>query len=455
MNQFPDDFSWGAATSAYQIEGAVAEDGRAPSVWDTFSRTPGRVTNNDTGDVACDHYHRFADDIALMAQLGIRHYRFSIAWPRVIPQGRGPVNERGLAFYERLVDELLRHGITPHVTLFHWDSPQALEDRYGSWRSREIATDFAEYCSTVASRLGDRVTNWMTLNEIQCFTYFSYAVGTQPPNAPGTILDSPKQLSQVVHHALLAHGLGCQAIRAAAPRTPRLALVDNFDVYVPISETPAHIEAARRAFTSERHNGTVLVPALTGHYDEHALDRLGPDAPDIRPGDLETIHQPIDALGFNVYTAQYVRASDSDPGYEILPMPRGYPRLHMPWLYLVPETIYWGARLVSETLGRSDLPIVVSENGCACDDELTPDGEVLDLDRILYLRAHLRSTLRAIEERYPIVGYFCWSLLDNFEWTYGYSRRFGLTHVDYNTQRRTPKASFQWYHDVIRHNRVL
>ncbi|MCC6352672.1 MAG: beta-glucosidase [Verrucomicrobiae bacterium] len=455
MSSFPRNFWWGAATAAYQVEGAAAEDGRGPSVWDTFSRTPGRVMGGDTGDIACDHYHRLEEDVGLMAELGIGHYRFSISWPRVMPDGRGAVNERGVDFYRRLVDLLLRHGIVPHATLFHWDSPQALEDRYGSWRSREMAKDFAEYCSAVVGRLGDRVTHWMTINEIRCFTHMGYGVNELPPHAPGTVLPSRKELLQTVHHALLAHGLGCQAIRAVSPAPCHVSLVDNFDAYVPVIETPEHIDAARRAFVGEHLNGCILVPALTGSYGARALEELGPDAPDILPGDMQTIAQPLDALGFNVYTGHYVRAADNPRGYEVLPLPENYPRMHMPWLHLLPEALYWGARLIGDALRKPALPVFISENGCACEDARGPGGEIIDLGRILYGRAYLRSALRAVADGIPLIGYFHWSLMDNFEWAWGYSRRFGLIYVDYATGARVPKQSFRWYHNVIRSNRVV
>jgi beta-glucosidase len=452
---FPENFWWGAATAAYQIEGAANEDGRQPSVWDHFSHLPGRVQNADTGDVACDHYHRFEDDVKLMAELGIKHYRFSLSWPRIIPDGRGAVNEKGVDFYRRLVDALLKHGITPHATLFHWDSPQALEERYGSWCSREMAGDFAEYCTQVVKRLGDRITNWMTINEIYCFTYMGYGVNKVPQHAPGTVVKSRQEVLQTVHHALLAHGLGCQAIRAATPKLAKVSLVVNYDSYIPVIETPENIEAAKRAFVAEEHNGTILVPALTGSYNAHTLAALGADAPKIQSGDMETIAQPLDALGYNVYTGSYVRAADNARGYELLPLPRQYPQMHMPWLNFVPEALYWGVRMISDALGKKDLPILITENGCATDDEVTPTGEVFDLSRVLYQRAYLRNACRAIAEGYPLKGYFHWSLMDNFEWSCGYTRRFGLIFVDYQTQQRIPKQSFRWYQKVIQANRVL
>ncbi|GAB4371429.1 MAG: GH1 family beta-glucosidase [Elainellaceae cyanobacterium] len=453
--QFPPDFLWGAATSAYQIEGAVDVDGRLPSVWDTFSATPDRTRNGDTGAIACEHYYRYLDDIKLMAELGVKHYRFSIAWPRIIPEGRGAVNEAGIDFYRRLVDALLEQGITPHATLFHWDSPQALEDRYGSWRSREIANDFADYVTAVVSRLGDRITRWMTLNEICCFTHLGYGVRRVPLHAPGTIVETRKQVWQTSHHALLAHGMGCQAIRAASPVPCSVAIVDNFAVPVPIGEAPAHLAAARKAFHVDGFNGGIIFPVLTGAYSRLFLKKLGHNAPDIQDGDLEIIHQPLDVLGFNIYSGNYVRATDQEPGYEILPFPEGYPRMHMPWLRIVPEALYWGVRHISETVGRQDLPIVISENGCAAQDVLNDQGEVIDTDRILYLRQYLKAAHRAVSEGYPLKGYFAWSLLDNFEWSWGYDRRFGITYVDYETQTRIPKASANWYAECIQQNRVV
>lgn len=453
--QFPADFMWGAATASYQIEGAVDLGGRKPSVWDTFSATPGRVLNGDTGAVACDHYHLYEKDVQLMAQLGIKHYRFSIAWPRIIPDGRGAVNEQGIDFYKRLVDCLRHYGITPYATLFHWDSPQALEDLYGSWQSREMASDFADYVTAVVSRLGDRISRWMTINEIPCFTHLGYDVDKDPPHAPGTRVTSRKAVWKTSHHALLAHGLGCQAIRAASPVPCSVALVDNCTVTVPLNESPVHVEAAKKAFPNCGQNGGIIVPALTGAYSPALLEFLGADAPDIKEGDLETIHQPLDSLGLNIYSGTYVRAADNEVGYEFLDLPKGYPRMHMPWLNIVPECIYWGIRHISETLGPQDLPVFITENGCAAQDELNVNGEVIDTDRIMYLRQHLKAAHRAISEGYPLKGYFLWSFMDNFEWAWGYDRRFGIIYIDYSTQKRIPKTSFDWYQECIRSNRVV
>ncbi len=452
--QFPAGFQWGTATSAYQIEGATTIEGRKPSVWDTFSKTRGRTFKGQTGDQACDHYHRYQDDIKLMAALGVKNYRFSISWCRIVPDGRGAVNEAGVDFYRRLVDCLVEHGITPYATLFHWDSPQALEDRYGSWRSREMASDFADYTSAIVSRLGDRITHWTTLNEISCFTQMGYCVIGTPQHAPGTRVRAVKEVWQTTHHALLAHGLGAQAIRAASPRSCSVSIVDNFGVTVPLTESPEDIDAAKTAFQYHCGNGGIVYPIVTGSYNQAFLDQLGSDAPDIQTGDLETIHQPLDFLGLNIYTGTYIRAADNWQGCEWIDFPKGYPALHMPWLQLVPESLYWGIRHVSETLNRPELPIFITENGCAAQDEVNR-GEILDLDRILYLRQHLIGVQRAATEGYPILGYFVWSFMDNFEWSWGYDRRFGITYVDYRTQERIPKSSYHWYAECVRQNRVV
>ena len=452
--QFPEQFIFGTATSAYQIEGAADIDGRLPSVWDTFSATPGRVRNGDTGLVACDHYHRYREDIELMASLGIKHYRFSLSWSRLIPEGRGAINKVGLDFYQRLVDCLLEYDIAPYITLFHWDSPQALENRYGSWQNREIAQDFADYAALVVSHLGDRVTHWITLNEISCFTHMGYGVGKIPVHAPGTMVKNRQAIWQTSHHALLAHGLSCQAIRATSPVPCSVYLVDNFVVTVPFQETDSNITAAQTAFALAGANGGIIFPALTGAYSELLLAQLGADAPEIREGDLNIIHQPLDGLGINIYSGVYVRAKSAQLGYEMLKFPPGYPRLHMPWLQVVPEALYWAIRHVSDILNQKNLPVLITENGCAAQDQLQ-QGEVLDSDRIFYLRQHLQAAHRAVSEGYPLVGYFVWSLLDNFEWTWGYNRRFGIIYLDYPTQTRIPKASAKWYSECIKQNRVV
>jgi beta-glucosidase len=451
---FPAGFWWGVTTAAYQVEGAVGEDGRKPSIWDTFSHTPGKIAGGDTGDVSCDHYHRFREDVKLIADSGAKHFRFSLAWPRILPDGRGAVNERGLDHYERVVDELLKHGITPHATLYHWDLPQALQDRYRGWQSREITRDFADYAQTVAARLGDRIRHWMTLNEICTFTRLGYGVGRAVPHAPGLVLSREKDVWQIVHHALLAHGLACQALRAASKKPCHVSIAEGMLAYIPVVETPGEIEAVRLAFRRSEVNGAIIVPLLTGQYDPFWLEQRGKEAPDVRAGDMETIHQRLDTIGFNNYNGSYVRAADNPAGFEELPMFDGFPNMNLGWLKVTPECIYWGIRMTSELSGRQ-LPIVITENGCPDGSVPGPDGVVLDTDRVMYLRAYLGQVQRAVAEGYPVQGYFPWSLLDNFEWAEGYGKRFGLVHVDYETQKRTPKLSYRWYQEVVRAGRVM
>ena len=450
---FPTDFAWGVATSAHQIEGAFTADGRGPSVWDHH-----RTRTGETAAVANDHYHRYEEDLDLLVALGIRHYRLSIAWPRILPTGTGAVNAAGLGFYDRLIDACLARGIRPHVTLYHWDHPQALEERYGGFRSRRMADDLADYATVVVRHLGDRVTDWFTLNEIACVTNHSYTVG--PPSigthAPAVQVGSQQAIHQTIHHALLAHGRMTQAIRAATPRPCRVALVDNTAATVPLTETPADIAAARAAFPSAWLNGLLLWPVLTGRWSpawEAAAGAAG-TLPIVEPGDFAVIHQPLDALGLNVYSGTVVRAADTPSGFQELPFPAAYPRLAMPWLRLVPEAMYWLPRFLREAAAfRGDL--VITENGCAAEDELTPQGEVLDLDRIHYLRQHLGQLHRAVAEGYPVRGYFLWSFLDNFEWSWGFAKRFGIVWTSFGTQERIPKASARWYAEVIRANGVV
>jgi len=454
--EFPQGFAWGVATASYQIEGAVHEDGRKDSVWDAFSRRGGTRTG-ESGAIACDHYHRYESDVALMASLGVKHYRMSIAWPRVIPDGRGAVNEKGLAFYERLVDCLLKNGITPYVTLFHWDHPQALEERYGGWRSREIVGDYADYVTTVVKRLGDRVTDWFTHNEVMCFTTSSY--GPDYPregcHAPG-VKATMKEVNTIVHHAMLAHGKGVQAIRAATPKPCRVALVDNSGAPIPITETAADIEAAKKAFQVFGLNGQVLWPAIHGAFSPLWLKRAEAkgEVPDVKPGDLELIKQPLDRLGFNVYSGGYVRAADNAEGFEAIPHVETQPRMNIPWLQIMPEAIYWVPRLAKDSLGFAGETLI-TENGAAALDHLTPRREVLDTDRVMFLKQYFRQLHRLVADGYPMKGYFLWSFMDNFEWSWGYAKRFGIVFTNYETQERIPKQSAKWYAEVIKHNRVV
>lgn len=454
--RFPESFQWGVATAAYQIEGAAGEDGRSPSTWDVLSRRPGGTRTGENGDVACDHYHRYREDVRLMAELGIRHYRFSVSWPRIVPGGTGAVNPKGLDFYHRLVDCLLEHGITPHVTLFHWDSPQILQERYGGWLSRQMAYDFAEYAGVVVKSLGDKVTSWMTINEIPCFTLMGYGVGKRGEHAPGVQVGSMKDVWQTVYHACLGHGLGVQAIRAASPGPCRVSLVDNLASTVPITESEADVRAAQKAFRNAWCNGAILYPVLTGGYSEEFLGDREADGqmPEVREEDFRVISEPVDGMGINVYSGKYMRHAENENGFEEVPIPDHYPRLDMPWLNVVPESLYWAFRNLREVCGFEG-EMFVSENGCANRDSFTPSGEVLDPERIFYLRSYLRQVHRACDEGYPVTGYFQWSFLDNFEWAWGYAKRFGLVYVNYNTQERTPKESARWYSECIRQNRVV
>lgn len=441
--RFQDRFLWGCATSAYQIEGAVREDGRGPSVWDTFSHLPGKINGGGTGDVAADSYHRYKEDIQLVKNLGAAAYRFSISWPRVFPDGRGRPNEKGISYYDRLLDELLRNGIQPFVTLFHWDLPAALP---GGWQSRETSNAFADYAGFISRRFSDRVHHFITTNEFVCFTDLGYELGLF---APGLKLPAA-EVNQVRHHALLAHGLAVQAIRANARSGTQVGLAENASVFVPVIETAAHVEAALRATRQE--NAKFLTAVMEGAYTDEYLGREGPAAPRVQPGDMKAIGSPLDFVGLNVYTPEYVRADDSPAGYSIERRPSSYPRMASSWLYLGPEVIYWAVRNVTKLW--KPQTIYITENGCSAADTLSAKGRVEDIDRVMYLRNHLVHLQRAVGEGYPVKGYFLWSLLDNFEWVDGYNNRFGIHYVDFKTQKRTPKLSAEWYREVIARNGV-
>jgi beta-glucosidase len=435
---FPRNFVWGVATSAPQIEGAAFEDGKAASVWDTYARLPGKIHNGDTLDVACDHYHRFNDDVALMAKFGVKHYRLSIAWPRIFPSGRGAVNQKGLDFYHRLFEALLRRGITPWVTMFHWDLPQALED-VGGWRVRGVTGAFAEYADTIVKAYGDRVKHWITVNEIVCFTRHGYGGGGKAPGAN----DGEAVVNQTYHHALLAHGHGVRAVREYGGRGARVGLADNSCIPVPVTETERDIAAARRLFVSD--NLRVLDPIFRGRYAP--AYRRQPAAPKVAKGDFDLIAAPIDFLGMNIYYGGFVR----DGKY--LPLPPHYPRADSTWLELVPQAMYWGPRLAADVYGVKS--ICITENGAGYDDLPPVNGEAIDLHRREYARNCLVELHRAIDDGVPVRAYFLWSFLDNFEWADGYDRRFGLVYTDFKTQRRTPKLSAYWYQQVMAENRVV
>ncbi|MEH0842668.1 GH1 family beta-glucosidase [Micromonospora sp. CPCC 205711] len=454
--RFPENFVWGAATAAYQIEGAVRDDGRGPSIWDTFSRTPGKVFQGHTGDVACDHYFRYADDVALMAELGLQAYRFSVAWPRIQPDGTGPVNPRGLDFYDRLTDALLDRGIDPIVTLYHWDLPQTLEDR-GGWTNRETAEHFADYAVAVHARLGDRIRTWTTLNEPWCSAYLGYGNGVHAPGRQ----DAGAAFS-AVHHLLLGHGLAARALRAAGAEIVGITL-NPADVQP--ADPASAADAAAVRLVDGLHNRIFLDPLTGAGYPDDVLEHVARlvEPTFVRDGDEKIIAAPLDLLGVNFYSPTYVAGRPDGAGgggaypgtegaVEFLP-PTG-PLTDMGWMIEAA-----GLTRLLERIGRDypGLPLLITENGAAFPDkagteEADGPGQVLDTDRIAYLDGHLRAAHEAIARGVDLRGYLVWSLLDNFEWAEGYRKRFGIVHVDYLNQRRTPKSSARWYQEVISRN---
>ncbi|WP_055477707.1 GH1 family beta-glucosidase [Sphaerimonospora mesophila] len=443
---FPAGFVWGTATAAYQIEGAVDADGRGPSIWDTFCRMPGAVERGESGEFACDHYHRWREDVDLMADLGIGAYRFSVAWPRVLPEGGGAVNQRGLDFYRRLVDELCERGIEPFVTLYHWDLPQALEDR-GGWRVRDTAERFADYAETVHDAIGDRVSHWITLNEPYCSAIVGYGEGRHAPGAR----EGDGALA-AVHHLLLGHGLAVARLRALAPSDQRIGITLNMSPTVPASSSPADADAARRMDLLV--NRQFTEPLLGGRYPADLADVFGriSEFAFQRDGDLAVIGAPLDFLGVNYYYRLHVAAAPYDQPDPALRSafdlgtrtvtPPGARTSGLGWV-VEPEGLH--QTLTGLVRRYPELPpVYITENGYG------DDGALEDTGRIDYLRDHLAAIRQAMAEGVDIRGYFCWSLIDNFEWARGYAARFGLVHVDYDTQARTPKASFRWLREFVR-----
>jgi beta-glucosidase len=444
---FRPDFTWGAATAAYQIEGAWNEDGKGPSIWDTFSHSPGKVFGDHTGDVACDHYHRYEEDAGLMADIGLKAYRFSTSWPRIMPAGTGAVNDKGLDFYSRLVDALLAKGITPWLTLFHWDLPQALHLR-GGWMNPDMPKHFADYTRAVAERLGDRVRHWMTFNEPQCFLGISL---WRTLHAPGIKLPMSDVL-QAWHHALLAHGLSVQQLRATCRAEPVIGCAPTNVVPIPASAAAADVEVARRDFF-KGYDGDLWTlgwwsdPMILGSYPADGLAGYGKAVPAHTDAEMRTIAQPLDFFGVNLYFGHTVKAGpdgalvrvDREPGHAL--SRNGWP--------ITPDALYWGPKFLWE---RYKAPIVITENGYSGSDWVMSDGAVHDPQRVDQVRRYLRAFKRAAAEGVDAMGYFYWSLIDNFEWNEGYKERFGLIHVDYATQRRTLKDSAHWYAGVIAAN---
>ncbi|UUN27049.1 GH1 family beta-glucosidase [Streptomyces sp. FIT100] len=458
---FPPGFLWGTATAAYQIEGAAQEGGRTPSIWDTFSHTPGRVENGDTGDVAVDHFHRSADDVRMMAELGVNAYRFSVSWSRVQPTGRGPAVQRGLDFYRQLVDDLLAHGITPALTLYHWDLPQELEAA-GGWPERDTASRFADYARILADALGDRVVHWITLNEPWCSAFLGYGSGV---HAPGR--SDPVAALRAAHHLNLGHGLAAQALRGALPARAQLAVSLNPSAVRAKTQSPADLDARRRIDALA--NRVFSDPMLHGSYPGDLFEDTArlTDWSFVHGDDLAVIRHPLDWLGINYYTPAVVSAAtDSDDA----PAERNdghNSSEHSPWpgadsvaFHRPPGDVTdmgWPIDpsglhdlLMRYSREAPGLPLMVTENGAAYPDKPAADGSVHDPERIAYLHAHLAAVHRAIADGADVRGYFLWSLMDNFEWAYGYGKRFGAVYVDYETQARTPKSSARWYGQLAR-----
>ena len=436
--QFPAQFLWGTATASYQIEGAAGEDGRGVSIWDTFSKTPGRVVDGDTGDVACDHYHHWRDDVALLKSLNCKVYRFSIAWARIYPTGRGAVNEAGLQFYSSLVDELLANGITPYITLYHWDLPQTLQDE-GGWKQRGIIDDFVNYAETVVQALGDRVKHWITLNEPWVFSWLGYVFGV---HAPGETAEVPTPALQAAHHALIAHGKTVERIRTIVPDA-QVGITLNLSHVDPATMRPTDLEAATRY--DGLHNRWFLDPVFRGHYPSDMLELWEEHLPQIEPGDMALINAPIDFLGINYYTRSVIQHDGSVPLLQAAGINPPGEYTEMGW-EVYPQGLYaLLKRLYSDYRPNA---IYITENGAAFADTLTDDGQVHDERRTAYLRGHFDAASHAIRDGVPLVGYFVWSLLDNFEWSFGYSKRFGIVYVDFATQKRYPKDSATYFAEV-------
>ncbi len=441
---FPDDFAWGAAAAAYQIEGAARDDGRGVSIWDTFCQRPGAVYNGHNGDHACDHYRRYSEDVELMQRIGLKAFRLSLSWTRILPDGCGRINEAGLDFYDRLIDACLAAGITPYVTLFHWDFPQALYER-GGWLNRDCAEWFAAFAATAVQRLSDRVRYWITINEPQVFLSHGHKDGV---HAPGDHL-SMKEVLQAGHHVLLAHGKAVQAIRETSSSTCQVGYAPMGLVKMPASASPEDIEAAR-ASTFEVagshlfNNAWWMDPVLLGGYPQAGLEAYGGNGPQVRSGDFDLIHQPLDFLGINTYSGECVRAA-ADGLPEHVPWDPGYRMTTFRWP-VAPTALYWGPRFLHE---RYRVPIYITENGMANTDWVTLDGRVHDPQRIDFIQRYLRQLRKAVQDGVDVRGYFYWSILDNFEWAEGYKERFGLIYVDYQTQARTLKDSAYWYAAVI------
>ena len=443
---FLKDFIWGAATSAYQIEGAANEDGKGPHIWDVFVKNSGKIDSGHTGDVACDHYHRFREDVALMKELGLKGYRFSIDWARILPEGTGRVNEAGIVFYNALVDALLDAGIEPYVTLYHWELPYELYKR-GGWLNSESAQWFGDYAALIADRFSDRVRHFFTFNEPQCFIGLGFLRGEHAPGLKAPLQDT----FLMAHNVLKAHGAAVRQLRQHAKQPVEIGYAPTGTMCYPETDAPENVEAARRQLFScpALENWTWNVswwsdPVLLGHYPEEGLKKYAPFLPKITQADMDMISQPIDVYGQNIYNGHCVRmGADGQP--ELVVRYPGFPRTAMDWP-ITPESLYWGPKFLQE---RYQKPIYITENGLSCHDVISADGKVHDPNRIEFLRRYLSELERAVADGVDVRGYFQWSLMDNFEWLRGYAERFGLIYVDYETQKRICKDSALWYRRLI------
>lgn len=434
--EFPKNFVWGAATASYQIEGAAFEDGKGESIWDRFSHTPGKVTNGDTGDVACDHYHRYPEDIELMKKLGINSYRLSIAWPRIFPEGRGSVNSKGVDFYIRLCEGLVNAGIDPAVTLYHWDLPQKLMDM-GGWANRDVPRYFADYAAVIYEKLGPYVKRWFTLNEPNVVAYVGCKEGR---HAPG--ISDPAIANQVAHHLLLGHGLAHQAF-IDGNHQGQLGIV--VDVWPMLPSTDLPEDKVKADEINAWNLCLFLDPIFKGRYPANVWENKagGPGfEPVIHADDMKIIHKPADLIGLNNYSSRMVGAKADE-------VMATYPVTHMNWA-IIPRGIYEVCSYMKDTYG--DVPLFITENGAAFQDSVDAQGRVADSQRIEYLQQYIGQVHRAIQDGVNLQGYYCWSLMDNFEWAHGYGKRFGLIYIDYETLKRYPKDSFYWYQNLIRQN---
>ncbi len=443
---FPKDFIWGVATAAYQIEGAAYEDGKSPSIWDMYCKEPGKIFEGQTGEVACDHYHRMKDDVALMKKLGVKAYRFSISWPRILPNGDGAVNEKGIAFYRALVEELVNAGITPFCTLFHWDLPYCLHER-GGWLNRESVRWFADYTRVVARALGDKLKNFFTFNEPACFIGLGYGSGA---HAPGVVYPR-RDVIKMSHHVMMAHAEAVRILRAEVPGC-KVGYAPCADTFIPATESPEDIEAARKATFGYMENFAFSTswwtdPVLLGRYPEEFVSAFRDEMPAGYEEDLKTMCEPLDYYCHNIYRSNLVK-SDGKGGWRQVELPVGHARTAIGWT-VTPEALYWPPKFCCE---RYHTPMMITENGLSCCDIVSLDGKVHDPARIDFLTRYLRQLRRAVEDGVDLRGYFQWSFMDNMEWARGYDERFGIVFVDFNTQERIPKDSAYWYQRVMETN---